>query len=357
MSEFASSERLRQILPLMIAAGLLAAPTPALADDSKAPTQSDPVDAETHEQADPDDPMPAVSSYFAEATEAALQGRYVAAADLYEAAYILLEDPRKYRNSRGTAISQLYNSLLAAYETAETRAARLRHACRLRRLMTVYLDELKAAYGEASEDFPEVYFGSEKLASLDMTIASYGDPDALCPIGNTRHNTVAMIDPGSSRTSPAGMTSSTDDPKPQSGPTDDAQDRRVGPDRDRKAVAMTAVGGSAIGLGTIALGVMTAFIIQSTQRRSAFDALSAEVQMRGADAVLNEEELAYGEQLDLEGMRANKIALSAGISGAAVLATGVVLTAIGRKRMRARELSLVPNANQTSLGATLNFRF
>ena len=186
-------------------------------------------------------------------------------------------------------------------------------------------------------------------------IASYGDPDALCPIGNMGHNAVPIIDPEPSPASPAGMTSNPDASKPPSGSTDDAQDPRSRLDRDRRAVAMTAVGGSAIGLATIALGVMTAFIIQGHQRHTALDALRAEVQMRGPDAVLNAEEFAYGEQLNLEGLRANKIALSTGISGGAVLAAGVILTTIGR--MRASELSLVPNASQTSLGATLSIRF
>ncbi len=346
-----------RILSLMIAAGLLYAPERALADNGNVPAENEPADAENpaEDPAEdpPKDPMPEVLSYFEEAAEAEEQGRYVAAADLYEAAYVLLDDARKYRNPRSTAISQIYKSLLTAYENANTKTGRLHHACRLRKLMTQYLRELRAGYGEASESFPEVYFGSEKLASLDLMIASYGDPEKLCP--TDVHDPVVMLDPESTNKPPVDTISSTD--KAAQGPSTDDTQHPIEPARDRKAVAMTAVGGSSIGLGAIALGVMTAYIIQSAERSSDIEQLGEKIAMRGPNPLLTAEEIAYGDRLSREGLLANKIALGTGIGGGIVLVTGVILTAIGRKRMRSNELSLVPNASRTSLGATLSIRF
>ena len=361
-----SSARARYVLSLLIAAGLLYTPTRALADRD-APPERESVETETQDPAenpaedpaeDPaEGPVPEKAlSYFDKAAEAEEEGRQVAAADLYEAGYALLDDPRKYRTPRSTAISKLYNSLITAYEKTDSKASRLHRACRLRKLMTRHLNELRAAYGEASESFPEVYIGSEKLQNLDAIIGSYGDPNELCPTEENEYAKVAMLDPKSafSFSPPEETGSSAESSALQNSSTDDTP---IAPARDRKAVAMTAVGGSAIGVGAIALGVMTAYIVQSAQRSADIDNLREETALRGPNLVLTAEEIAYGDRLNREGLLANKVAIGTGIGGGALLATGAILTAIGRKRMRSSELSVVPNASRTSLGATLSIRF
>ncbi len=253
----------RRLLAWTTTAALLTAPSPALAGQAEVPTAEDPTaEGPTAEVGAEDPKLAEASSYFREAERLSRRGKPVAAADLYIAAYELLDDPRKYRNDRGMALTKIYNSLLMAYEAAANDAAKIDRACRLRNLMISYLADLKAGYGEASEDFQEVHIAREKLRGLDLMTAAHGDPETLCAEEPSRKR-VAMLGPaslgpasitaqgaaaGDEPESPETPETSETSPDP-GGPIDDDFNADLEPDRDRRGIALTAVGGTAIGLG------------------------------------------------------------------------------------------------------------
>ncbi len=350
----------RRLLAWTTAAALLTATSPAFAQ----------ADAPTTEDGVQDPKLAEAANYFREAERLSRRGKPVAAADLYIAAYELLDDPRKYRNDRGTALTKIYNSLLLAYEAAANDAAKIDRACRLRNLMISYLADLKSGYGEASEDFQEVHIAREKLRGLDLMTAAHGDPETLCADEPERKR-VAMLGPASlgpaslapqrantdaeTDTTPPPETSTSSAASGPGGPLDDDFDAELEPARDRRRIALTAVGGTAIGLGAASLGVMALYLSRGTQNSQQIQAFRDEVMMN--EAPLSEADKAKSKELDRDGQRYDTLALATGIAGGAALLTGVIMTAVGGKRLRSRQVSMAPNASMTSLGATLHLRF
>ena len=373
MSREVQPPRLTRRLSWTPAAALVAvlhSAGPALAGTPAAQAAQAPEDEAQDPTADP--LLIEASRYFRLAEERDRERKPVAAADLYIAAYDLLDDPRKYRNERGTALAKIYGSLMTAYEEAGDNSGRISHACTLRNVMSDYLAGIKASYGEAGEEFPEVHTARDKLHELELTIGAHGDPETLCETPNDQpRKPVAMIDPAVATGSlgPA-VTQSVESSSSQAaepersarmqpvGPVDAGFDADIEPTRDRKAVALTAVGGSAIGLGAASLGVAALYISRGAQTNSRLRGLKQEVTMRPAsDEGLTEEEEAEVNSLRRDGSRFNTIAVATGIAGGVALLSGVIMTAVGGKRLRSRQVAMAPNATITSLGATLRLQF
>ncbi|MCB9704865.1 MAG: hypothetical protein H6711_23520 [Myxococcales bacterium] len=336
--------------------GLLTAPQAA----SAAPATTSEAGAPTTDEASPDpaaDPMPEVSNFFREGELQRKQGHHVQAADLFIAAYERLDDPQRYRNARGTAMSKIYDSLLAAYETAESDDAKVRHACRLRGLLVDYVDALVEAYGGASEGFPEVRFGREKLAGLDLTIASYGPPEKLCKVapsgpagGGPNRRTVPLL--------------SHDSRPPESGPSPDpGGDVVVGPPQPdpraererRRARGMRAGGAVLLSGGAVLLGTMTAYLVRGAQIGNEGDRIEAA--LRDEMRPLTEDERAWVEWAKIAGPRSDTVAMATGISGGVLVVTGTILTAVGSKRLRRQQMSVAPQAGPHSAGLQVLLRF
>ena len=344
------------LVALLFSAGPVLAGTPAAqaaqAEDEVQDSTADPIIIEA-------------SGYFRLAEERDRERKPVAAADLYIAAYKLLDDPRKYRNERGTALAKIYGALMTAYEEAGDNSGRISHACTLRNVMSDYLADLEATYGEESEGFAEVHTARDKLRELDLTIAAHGAPERLCEAPKDQpHRSVAMLGSGSRgpvrqsvESSPSEATEPERSARIQPGPVDARFNADIEPTRDRKAVILTVVGGTALSLGAASLGVAALYISRGAQTNSRLRTLKQEVTMRTAAGGLTEEEEAEVNGLRRDGSRFNTIALTAGIAGGVTLLSGVILTAIGGKRLRSRQVEMAPNATMTSLGATLHLRF
>jgi len=365
--------RLTRRLSWTLAAALVALFLPggrALAGTPAVQAAQAPEDEAQDPNADPI--LSEASRYFRLAEERDRESKPVAAADLYIAAYDLLDDPRKYRNERGTALAKIYGSLMTAYEETEDNNGRISHACTLFNLMSDYLAATKASYGEASEGFSEVHAAREKLRELDLTIAAHGDRQMLCERSKDQpRKPAAMLGPAVSPDSldPAltqtveSSSSTAAEPERSArvqptGPVDAGFDADIEPTRDRKAVALTAAGGTALSLGAASLGVAALYISRGAQTNSRLRTLKQEVTMRtAADGGLTDEEEAEVNTLRRDGSRFNTIAVATGIAGGVVLLSGVIMTAVGRKRLRSRHVAMAPNATLTSLGATLRLRF
>jgi hypothetical protein len=234
--------------------------------------------------------------------------------------------------------------------------------------MSSYLADLKAGYGEASEGFPEVHTARDKLRGLDLTIAAHGDPETLCADStDPQRKRVAMLGPASlgpasqvqrpESTAPETTAQAPQGPESE-GPRDDGFNAEFEPARDRKGIALTAVGGAAIALGVVSLGVMATYLSRGAQASGELETLRETILMRtGEDTGWTEAEKERSATLNDLGKQYDKIALGTGIAGGVALLSGVILTAVGGKRLRSRQVSMAPNASLTSLGASLHLRF
>jgi VIT1/CCC1 family predicted Fe2+/Mn2+ transporter len=337
-------------LALTVAAVVLTTSAPAHANDATSAAETASADAATA-----DDPLPEVNRYLKEAATKTGQGHHVAAADLYIAAYDLLDDPRRFRNERSSVMSMIYGALIAAYERAESDTAKLSRGCRLRGLLVAFLDDLERSYGDASGSFPEVVNARDKLQSLDLMLAAHGEPEAVCATYDAAaepRRAIPMLDPAKPSRSfgqPSGPGASAGS---QSfiDPTDDNPERRSG-------ARVTAVGGVLIGVGAIGLGVMTPFLVRGAQMIGEIERINEVVESRGPDADRTAEEQTEAEYYDAKGREANIVAYSTGIAGGAALVTGVVLVVLGRKKMRSAKMSVTPQLSPTTAGLSLHMRF
>ncbi|MEZ4380858.1 MAG: hypothetical protein R3A79_05895 [Nannocystaceae bacterium] len=330
--------RCRRPLALVVAAALLGAGAPAQASDASAEaTASDAVN----------DPLPEVNRNLKEAATKTSQGHHVAAADLLIAAYDLLDDPRRFRNERSSVMSMIYAALLAAYESAESDAAKLSRGCRLRGLLTEFITDLQDSYGDDSESFNEVINARDKLQSLDLMLAAHGDPAAVCATydGGPRR-AIPMLDPAKPSRSTLRMGGA-----PARGGFSPGADDLTQPGK-----GMTAVGGALLGLGAIGLGVMTPFLVRGSQMVAEIEAINDNLATRD-DPRRTPEEQAEADYYHLRGKEANRIAIATGVTGGAALIAGAVLVAMGRKRTRSSAMSVAPQVSPTAAGLTLHLRF
>lgn len=333
----------RGVLALAVAAQLATA-APAHASDATSSAETEAVDA-------PSDPLPEVNRYLKEAATKTGQGHHVAAADLYIAAYDLLDDPRRFRNERSSVMSMIYGALIAAYESAESDTAKLSRGCRLRGLLVAFIDDLERSYGDASGSFPEVVNARDKLQSLDLMLAAHGEPEAVCATYDAAEprRAIPMLDPAKpSRSFDQSANAGGSSPSF----IDPAEDN---PER-RRGARIAAVGGALIGVGAIGLGVMTPFLVRGAQMRDEVQAIYDVVEARG-DGVVTDDEYAEAEYYDGQGRRANAVAIATGVTGGAALITGVALAVVGRKRMRSAKMSVSPQVSPTTAGLSLHMRF
>src|SRR5690606_27720846 len=132
---------------------------------------------------------------------------------------------------------------------------KVRHLCRLRGLLKENIAGLREAFGDESDALPELRHGEQKIASVELTIQTHGDPEILCaapaddpPLPAMPRATAPLLGPGDAARREAA---------PEGEPREPATARR-------KAVATTASGAALIVTSGALLGVMSYYLARGS---------------------------------------------------------------------------------------------
>lgn len=289
-------------------------------------------------------PLPAeASEYYQQALRSRSQGHHAIAADLFVAAYRVIDTPEGRKTwplARGTAIASIYDALVTAYN----QDGDLRHLCDLHAHLASYVDTLDPAQAKA---------GRDKLASIALTITakSGAGVEDTCSALTAPEPTPAADATPSEPQAPA--VAPTSGPPVVAPPLDDEPEPEDDP-RERQRRVMTTSGGVLVGIGAISLGVMAGALVRGSQIVAGLDAKTAQLKAEMRPAT--DQERADAADADRLGQRANAIAWATGVSGAVLLSAGVALLAAAGKR-RSRDLSVAPTIAPTVVGAAVHLRF
>lgn len=264
---------------------------------------------------------PAASAHNDRALAHLESGEYAEAVDELELAYALLPDPLRDRAARGDIVG----SMRSALNSLHAATGDPRPLLRLRGILLRHLEALLLALGPAAT--PEDTAGIV-AALADISRALPDDPPAA----------------------PAPRALPPTTPR-ATAPTPPAPPRSPSVVDLTRARNLRIAGDALIGVGFAALGVMVYGIIVHQDRRDRLDGLTASINAaRQPPSLL---ELREGAQLHDSASIHRSLAISTGIAGAVVMATGVALHVTGQRRARALHLG----ADLTHPGLTLSGSF
>lgn len=252
---------------------------------------------------------------------------YAAAYEAYYAAYKAMPDPLRYHRARDWVFGSMRSSLLSLYETT----GEARYLCQVRRILLEHLEELMIAFGEDAE-IPDEPGIRRRLQQVDEDMRAHvpkpGEKECVLPSTPRAPAPKQVV----IRTVPVKV------PKPALAPP------------SPRSRGMLAAGATSLAAGSALLGFMTYALVA---RRAAYDGL------RALDAVaegpLDPVAQANADALRRAGQINYTAAIATGISGGALVLTGIGLVA--GSRGRARRTAAAPVISSGLTGLVLHTQF
>lgn len=238
-------------------------------------------------------------------------------------------DARADIDARDMVLASLRSALVKLYE----RTGELRHLCLARTELLLHLETLLVTFGEDT-DLPDIPGIRWRLRQINEKITRHpprlGEPTCDGPAMQ-----IARVAPLRARTV------SLPPPPPL-------------PDRGRAA---TIVGASTFGVGGLLLGAMTYALLMRRANNDGLKELATSASMQ-PEGLLTREQRALADSLLRAGSYHRTAALVTGLSGGALVLTGIAALIAGRVlRGKSRRLAVHPAPSRTGGALLLTTRF